>query len=94
MKAITIHGLEDAGWSLLKERVKEQGACVNGTVKGLLEQALGVKRLRQQPHRHDSEEFCDMTCHASGACHESHSRRSCRRDARCPHVRRSRHLPG
>jgi hypothetical protein len=60
MKAITIHGLEDAVWSLLRERAKEQGTSVNAMVKGMLEQALGVKRLRQQPHRHDFEEFCGM----------------------------------
>ncbi len=48
MKAITIHGLEDPVWALLKERAKEQGASVNASVKGILEQALGVKRIRQQ----------------------------------------------
>ena len=60
MKAITIHGLEDSVWSLLKERAKEQGASVNATVKGIIEQALGVKRTPQRPHRKDFEEFCGM----------------------------------
>ncbi|MBM3953798.1 MAG: FitA-like ribbon-helix-helix domain-containing protein [Planctomycetota bacterium] len=60
MKAITIHGLEEPVWALLQERAKEQGASINATVKGILEQALGVKRVRQQPHRRDFEEFCGM----------------------------------
>jgi hypothetical protein len=60
MKAITIHGIEDPVWVLLKERAKEQGASVNATVKAILEQALGVKRVPQQPHRHDFEEFCGI----------------------------------
>jgi hypothetical protein len=60
MKAITIHGLEDCVWALLRERAKEQGTSVNATVKGILEQAVGVKRSRQQPHRKDFEEFCGM----------------------------------
>lgn len=60
MKAITIHGLEDTVWALLKERAKQQGASVNATVKGILEQAMGVQRPRQQPHRKDFEEFCGM----------------------------------
>lgn len=60
MKAITIHGLEDSVLALLKERAKEQGGSVNATVKGIIEQALGVRRTRQQPHRKDFEEFCGM----------------------------------
>jgi hypothetical protein len=60
MKAITIHGLEDPVWVLLKERAKEQGASVNATIKCILEQALGVKRIPQQAHRHDFEEFCGI----------------------------------
>ena len=60
MKAITIHGLEDTVVALLKERAKEQGSSVNATVKAILEQALGVRRTREQPHRRDFEEFCGM----------------------------------
>jgi hypothetical protein len=60
MKAITIHGLEDPVWVLLKERAEEQGASVNATVKAILEQPLGVKRVPQPPHRHDFEEFCGI----------------------------------
>jgi len=60
MKAITIHGLEDSVFALLKERAKEQDASVNTTVKGIIEQALGVRRARQQPHRNDFKEFCGM----------------------------------
>jgi hypothetical protein len=60
LKAITIHGLEDPVWILLKERAKEQGVSVNATVKAILEQALGVKRVPQQPRRHDFEEFCGI----------------------------------
>lgn len=60
MKAITIHGLDEPLWALLQERAKEQGASINATVKGILEQALGVKCVRQQPHRTDFEEFCGM----------------------------------
>lgn len=60
MKAITIHGLEDGVFALLKERAEEQGSSVNATVKGIIEQALGVRRPRGQPHRKDFEEFCGM----------------------------------
>lgn len=60
MKAITIHGLDDPLWGLLKERAKEQGSSLNATIKGILEQALGIKRTPQQPFRKDFEEFCGV----------------------------------
>lgn len=60
MKAITIHGLEDSVWAVLRERAKERGCSVNAMVKAILEQSLGVRRPRQQPHRQEFEEFCGM----------------------------------
>jgi len=57
MKSITIHGLDNPLWSMLKTRAKEDGKSLNQTIKGLLEQAFGIRRVPSQPHRAEFEEF-------------------------------------
>lgn len=60
MKSITIHGLDPNLWAILTARAKTEGRSLNQTIKNLLEVALGVKHVPDQPHRQDFEEFCGM----------------------------------
>ena len=60
MKSITIHNIDDPLTELIKSKAKSEGLSVNKTVKKLLEEALGVKPLRQAKFRSDFEEFCGI----------------------------------
>lgn len=52
MHSFTIHNLDKPLATLLKARAREQGVSVNQFVKGLLEQALGVKPAPSKNRKH------------------------------------------
>ena len=58
MKSISIHGIDDPVYRLLKARAKNDGCSVNQTVKAILEQALGVSSSAFEPHRKEFESMC------------------------------------
>jgi plasmid stability protein len=58
MKSITIHGLDEPVFRLLKTRAHNEGESLNKTIKKLLEQSLGVKSAQMHPHRREFEDLC------------------------------------
>jgi hypothetical protein len=58
MKSVTIHGLDDPVFKLLKAKAHDEGESLNKTVKKLLEQSLGVSSAQTQPHRKEFESLC------------------------------------
>lgn len=60
MKSTTIHNLEDSLLALLREKANREGTSINQTVKSILEQALGIKKTKEQPHRAEFESFCGI----------------------------------
>lgn len=58
MKSISIHGIDDPVYRLIKARAKSEGQSINQTVKFLLEQSLGVATKSSEPYRKEFEEFC------------------------------------
>ena len=57
MKSITVHGLDDSVAGLIRARAKARGESVNRTIKGLLEQSLGVKPTDKERQARDFSEF-------------------------------------
>jgi len=57
MKSITIHGLTDQLDRLIRIRAKKHGLSLNKTIKKLLEESLGVKKVRKSDNR---EDFLDL----------------------------------
>lgn len=57
MKSITIHNLDDALESLIKEKAKKQGISLNKTIQILLKQSLG---LNSKPSGNHREDFLDI----------------------------------
>jgi hypothetical protein len=57
MKSISIHGIDDPAYRLLKAKAKAEGRSINQTVKAILEKSLGISSSEQEPHR---KEFVDM----------------------------------
>ncbi len=58
MHSITIHDLDTSLWQLVKEKAKNDDQSLNKTIKGLLEQALGVKKERNKNSKNEFKEFC------------------------------------
>jgi len=42
MKSITVHGLDDSVYELLRRKAEAEGKSLNRTTKGILHEALGV----------------------------------------------------
>jgi len=57
MKSITIHGLDHQLDKLIRKRAKKHGISLNKTIKNLLDESLGIKKLPDYDH---SEDFMDM----------------------------------
>ena len=57
MKSITIHGLDHQLDKLIRKRAKKHGLSLNKTMKNLLEESLGIKKLPDYDH---SEDFMDL----------------------------------
>jgi hypothetical protein len=58
MKSITIHDVDGPVFELLKERAHNDGVSLNKTIKKLLDQALGIKSVRDEPHRGEFKALC------------------------------------
>ena len=54
MKSITIHNLDDTLNRLLQEKAGQDGTSLNQTIKGLLQEALGISK---QQKKFDFSEF-------------------------------------
>ena len=62
MKSLTIHGLDEQLEKLLKDKAKANGTSLNKTIKGLLEEALGIRvKFTSKPvHREYFSKFCGI----------------------------------
>ena len=60
MKSITIHGLDEQLEKLLKDRAKSNGTSLNKTIKGLLEEVLGVRVKSEPVHKKHFSKFCGI----------------------------------
>ena len=56
MKSITVHGIDEKTEKLIKKRAKSEGTSVNKVMKGLLAEALGIDKTKQD----NREEFLDL----------------------------------
>jgi len=56
MKSITIHGIDERTDKLIKKRAKSEGRSVNKVMKGLLAEALGIDKNKED----NREEFLDL----------------------------------
>ena len=56
MRSITVHGLDDSVYELLRRRAQAEGKSLNKTTKGILHEALGVVPIAKS-HR---EDFVDL----------------------------------
>ena len=56
MKSITVHGIDERTEKLIKKRAKSEGRSVNKVMKGLLAEALGIDKNKQD----NREEFLDL----------------------------------
>ena len=74
VKSITIHGLDDAVARLIEARASSQGKSLNQIIKGLLEEALGVKPRDPAGHARDFEEFLGVWTRADTAAFEAATR--------------------
>jgi hypothetical protein len=57
MKAITLHDIDREMEKLIVQKSRERGLSLNKTIKGLLEQALGIKPPENNLRRQDFAEF-------------------------------------
>ncbi len=57
MKSITIHGLDNKLDSLIRKRSKRDGKSLNKTIKGILEESLGMKKNSDSDN---ANEFMDL----------------------------------
>jgi len=60
MHSITIHDVDPSLWELVKEKAKNDDQSLNKTIKGLLEQALGVKKVKNNNKRNEFKKFCGI----------------------------------
>lgn len=57
MKSITIHGLEEPLWSLVKSKAELEGLSLNKTIKKLLEKSLGISRPEENNRKNEFKQF-------------------------------------
>ena len=57
MKSITIHGLDQPLWSILKSRAESEGISMNKTIKQLLERAVGITPSEVNDKKEQFREF-------------------------------------
>lgn len=60
MKSITIHGIENPLWSILKAKSESEGLSLNRTIKKLLEVSLGITPKSNKKRRKEFQEFCGV----------------------------------
>jgi hypothetical protein len=71
VKSITIHGLDDAVARLLEARSRSEGRSLNRVIKGLLEEALGVRPRDPADRARDFEEFLGAWSAAEAAAFQA-----------------------
>jgi len=67
MKSITIYDLDDSLDALIREKAKEEGLSLNGTVKMLLRKAPGLESDSTGDRRAEFAEFCGVWSKADSA---------------------------
>lgn len=60
MKAITIHGMDDALAGALQKKARTEGESMNKLVKRLLGEAVGMKIRARGRHRAEFESFAGV----------------------------------
>lgn len=60
MKSITIHGIENPLWSILKAKSESEGLSLNRTIKKLLEVSLGIIPKSTKKRKKEFQEFCGV----------------------------------
>jgi hypothetical protein len=60
MKSITIHGLDEPLWKMIKAKSKYEGLSMNRTIKKILETAFGIKPKISQEREKEFKEFCGI----------------------------------
>ena len=60
MKSITIHGIDGPLAEPIKSKADAEGLSMNKTIKGILEESLGVVPKGNSGLRGDFEEFCGI----------------------------------
>ncbi len=60
MKSITIHGIDDSVYEVIKNKAKAEGKSINKTVKKILEEATGVKPAESMKHESEFVEFLSV----------------------------------
>jgi hypothetical protein len=60
MKSITIHGLDDPLDTLIRQRAKQNKTSLNKTIKQLLAEALGLKKVNQENFEEDFKDLCGI----------------------------------
>ncbi len=56
MKSITVHGLDDKTYEMIRKRAKSEGRSVNKVVKELIARALGLEENRPD----NTEDFANL----------------------------------
>jgi len=56
MKSISVHGLDDKTYEMIRKRAKSEGRSINKVVKGLIARALGLEENRAD----NTEDFADL----------------------------------
>lgn len=57
MKSITIHGLDQPLWSMLKSMAESEGTSLNKLAKRLLEKAVGIVPNDSNEKKNEFQEF-------------------------------------
>lgn len=60
MKSITIHGLDDLQYELIRKKAQSQGLSLNKTIKKLLDDSLGIKSPDTYNRKKDFQEFMGL----------------------------------
>ena len=60
MKSITIHGLDEPLWKMIKSKSKSEGVSMNRIIKKILETAFGIKPKTSREREKEFKEFCGV----------------------------------
>ena len=60
VKSITIHGLEEPLWTMIKSKSKSEGLSINKIIKKILEAAFGIKPKINTEREKEFKEFCGV----------------------------------
>jgi hypothetical protein len=60
MKSITIHGIDEPLWAMLKSKSQADGVSLNRVIKALLEVSLGITPKVDQERKLEFQSFCGV----------------------------------